>query len=125
MKALIIKILNKIFNFFKKLGNQTNQQHKTSIEEKVNFNLESEIFITRNILEDNNFKLLTNINDYCAYSSIDGRLIIKNSHYFNSWDWTLDYNDKTGTATAFGRIRYVHELQQVLKNNHFDIQIKV
>lgn len=121
----MIKILNKIFNFFKILGNKTDGQSKTPIKEKLNSNLESEIFITRNILENNNFKLLANIYDYCTYSGIDGRLIIKNSHYFNSWDWTLDYNCQTGTAKAFGRICYVHELQQVLENNHFDIQIKV
>ena len=125
MKSLIIKVLNKIFSFFKRLDNKADQQHKTSIEERVNSKLESKVFITRNILEDNNFKLLLNINGIYAYSGINERLTINNSRYFDGWDWALDYDRQTGTATSFGRIRYVHELQQVLENNHIDIQIKV
>lgn len=125
MKTLVIKIFNQILTFFKKLSNKTTKQSKISTEETLNSKSESEIFITQDILEFNNFKLVTNINDYYAYSDINGRLTINNSYHFDGWDWVLDYNRQTGGATSFGRIRYVHELQQVLKNNHIDIQIKV
>lgn len=124
MKALIIKILDKIFNFFKGFGNKTNKQCKITTEETLNSNLESKAFITKNILEDNNFNLLVNADGIYVYSGINGRLIINNSRSFDGWDWDLDYDRQTGTATAFGRIRYVHELQQVLENNHIDTQIK-
>lgn len=89
---------------------------------KENF---SKSFITPDILENNNFKLLGKGNGIYAYSGINGRITINNSRYFDGWDWTLDYNRQTGTATSFGRIHYAHELQQVLENNHIDIQIKV
>lgn len=125
MKTLIIKILNKIFNFFKRLGNKTYKQCETSIEERLNSELESEVFILKEILENNDFKLLANYNGIYMYSGINGRMTINNSSYFDGWDWALDYNHQTGTATAFGRVRYVHELQQVLENNHIDIQIKI
>lgn len=125
MKTLIIKILDKIFNFFKGLGNKTDKQCKNPTEEIINSKLESKVFITRDILEDNNFKLLVNANGIYVYSGINGRLTINNSRYFDGWGWDLDYDRQTGTATAFGRIRYVHELQQVLENNHIDTQIKV
>lgn len=125
MKTLIIKILDKIFNFFKGLGNKTDKQCKIPTEEIINSKLESKVFITRDILEDNNFKLLVNANGIYVYSGINKRLTISNSRYFDGWDWDLDYDCQTGTATAFGRIRYVHELQQVLENNHIDTQIKV
>ena len=125
MKTLIIKILDKIFNFFKGLGNKTNKQCEISTKKILNSNLESKAFITKDILEDNNFNLLVNANGIYVYSGINGRLIINNSCYFDGWDWDLDYDRQTGTATAFGRVRYVHELQQVLENNHIDIRIKV
>ena len=125
MIAQIIKIFNQILTFFKGLSNKTIKQSKITTEETLNSNLESKVFITKDILEDNNFNLLVNTNGIYVYSGINGRLIINNSRYFNGWDWALDYDRQTGLATAFGRIRYVYELQQVLENNHIDIQIKV
>ena len=125
MKAFIIKILNRIFNFFKRLSNKTDKQCKTLVGERLNSELKSNVFINKEILENNDFKLLASYNGIYMYSGINGRMMIHNSHYFDGWDWHLDYDNKTGTATSFGRIHYVHELQQVLKNNHIDTQIKV
>jgi hypothetical protein len=125
MIAQIMKIFNRILTFFKKLSNKTIKQCETPTEETLNSNLESEVFITRDILEANNFKLLLQGNGAYIYSGINRRLVINDSRYFDGWDWTLDYNPQIGTATAFGRVRYVHELQQVLENNHVDIRIKV
>lgn len=125
MITQIIKVFNQILTFFKRLINKTDQQHETLTEEKLNSNLESKVFITPDILENNNFKVLLKGNGIHVYSGINRRLVINNSRYFDGWDWTLDYNPQTGSATSFGRIRYVHELQQVLENNHIDTQIKV
>lgn len=125
MKEFIIKILNKIFDIFKRFGNKPNQQCKTPTEKILNSNLESKVFITHDILENNNFNLLVNANGIYVYSGINGRFTMNNSRYFNGWEWELDYDRQTGLATSFGRVRYVHELQQVLENNHIDTQIKV
>ena len=124
MIAQIMKIFNRVLTFFKKLSNKTIKQCETPTEETLNSNLESEVFITRDILEANNFKLLLQGNGAYIYSGINGRLKISNSRYFDGWDWGLDHSRQTGFAT-FGRIRYVHELQQVLENNHIDVRIKI
>lgn len=79
---------------------------------------------TPEILEKN-FELLFSKKGIYIYSGIEGRLIIQNHYNVKGWDWSLDYDKQTGTASAFGRVNYIHELQHCLRCNRIDKEIEL
>lgn len=87
-------------------------------------NLLEPIPLTPEILEKN-FELLYRKKGIYIYSGIKGRFIIQNHYNVKEWDWSLDYDKQTGTATAFGRVNYIHELQHCLRSNRIDKEIVV
>lgn len=72
-----------------------------------------------------NFELLLSKKGIYIYSGIEGRLIIQNHYNVKGWYWSLDYDKQTGTASAFGRVNYIHELQHYLRGNRIDKEIVV
>lgn len=80
--------------------------------------------LTPEILEKN-FELLFSKKGVYIYSGIEGRLIIQNHYKVKGWDWSLDFDIQTGTATAFGRVNYIHELQHCLRGNRIDKEIEL
>lgn len=93
--------------------------------ESVYYLIDAEpIPLTPEILEKN-FELLFSKQGIYIYSGIEGRLIIQNHYNVKGWDWTLDYDKQTGTASAFGRVNYIHELQHYLRGNRIDKEIEL
>lgn len=80
--------------------------------------------LTPEILEKN-FELLYRKKSIYIYSGIKGRFIIQNHYNVKGWDWSLDYDKQTGTASAFGRVNYIHELQHCLRGNRIEKEIVV